>query len=331
MKKMFTLVAAGLICLSAIPERPAYAQQGTILTITGAGPQGRWFKEASLVGKFLTEKLKADGVQVNGAIGKGVSVGNIKRIAAGQIEGGRGFLPDLLDAYENKGQFDDSREYSNVVAWITLNPLVYRLIAGQEIQSYQDLKGKTVAVGAKNSGDDARAIEILAAHGITKDNTKFQYLARSDAQEALANRQIDALLISYSRNNRGHLGPLFAARELKSDLHFVKLDKGMANKIAAQNPAMYLDVLGEPLFEHPDLNGMGVRTGFMLNKSVPEELVYKMTKLIFENWDTITVSAPWWKEKGAAGPEVAAAFTAVDYHPGARRYYEEAGLWDIHR
>jgi uncharacterized protein len=330
MKKLLTIAAAGLLCLGAMPEKPAFAQD-TILTITGAGPQGRWFREASLVGKFLTEQLESEGVQVNGAIGKGVSVGNIKRIAAGQIEGGRGFLPDLLDAYENKGQFDDGRDYSNVVAWITLNPLVYRLIAGQEIQSYSDLEGKTVAVGARNSGDDARAIEILAAHGVTADNARFQYLGRSDAQEALANRQIDALLIAYSRNNQGHLGPLFAARDLNTDLHFVDMDEATALKIVEQNPAMYLDTLGESLFEHSELNGLAVRTGFMLNKSVDEDLVYKMTKLIFENWDTLTESAPWWKEEGAAGPDVAAAFSAVEYHPGAQRYYEEAGLWDMHQ
>lgn len=330
MKKLLTIAAAGLLCLGAMPDKPAFAQD-TILTITGAGPQGRWFREASLVGKFLTEQLESEGVQVNGAIGKGVSVGNIKRIAAGQIEGGRGFLPDLLDAYENKGQFDDGRDYSNVVAWITLNPLVYRLIAGQEIQSYADLKGKTVAIGARNSGDDARAMEILATHGVTADNATFQYLGRSDAQEALANRQIDALLIAYSRNNQGHLGPLFAARDLNTDLHFVDMDAATAQKIVEQNPAMYLDTLGESLFEHPELNGLAVRTGFMLNKSVDGELVYKMTKLIFENWDTLTESAPWWKEQGAAGPDVAAAFSAVEYHPGAKRYYEEAGIWDMHQ
>lgn len=329
MKKLLAIAAASLLCLAAIPEKPAYSQD-TILTISGAGPQGRWFAEASLVGRFLTERLASEGVQVNGVIGRGVSVGNIKRIAAGRIEGGRGYLPDLLDAYDNRGQFDDDREYTSVVAWITLNPLVYRLIAGQDIQSYEDLQGKTVAVGARNSGDDARAIEILAAHGVTSDNTNFQYLGRSDAQEALANRQIDALIIAYSRNNRGHLGPLFAARELGRDLHFIDMDPAMAEQLAEQNPSMFVDTLGEPVFNEPDLVSLGVHTGFMLSKNVDEDLVYRMTKLIFENWSILTESAPWWKEE-RVGPEMAAAFTATGYHPGAQRYYEEAGLWNIHR
>lgn len=331
MKKILKIVMAGIVGFAGFTfDQPAFAGE-TIITIAGAGPQGRWFKEASLFGKVLSIKLKSEGIQVNGVIGKGVSVGNIKRIAAGKIEAGRGFLPDLLNAYGNSGQFQDSRDYKNVVAWITVNPLIYRLIADKSIKSYADLKGKTIAIGARNSGDDGRAKEILAAHGITEKITKFQYLGRSDAQNALANRQIDALLIAYSRNNRGHLGPLFAARELGSDLNFVDIDIDMAKKIAEKNKAFYLDSFGEPVFKHPKLNGMAVRTGFLINKNVPEEIVYKMTKKIFENWKELTESAPWWKEEGAAGPEVAASFTAVPYHPGAEKYYKEAGLWDTHR
>lgn len=329
MKRLIACVAMiGATLFAMSPERPVLAQD-TIVTISGAGPQGRWFKEASLVGKLLSEKL--DGVQVNGVIGKGVSVGNIKRIMAGRIEAGRGFLPDLVLAYKNQPPFDDGRDYSNVVAWITVNPLIYRLIGDVDIKSYEDLKGKTVAIGGRNSGDDARAKEILAAHGITDENAELVYLARSDAQNALIDRQIDALLISYSRNNRGHLGPVFAARDLGSDVNFVPLDPEKAKEIVAQNNAFYVDTLGEPVFDNPDLVGLAVRTGFMINKNVPEDLVYKMTKAVFENWAEVTESAPWWKEEGSAGPDIAASFTATDYHPGAQKYYEEAGLWEQHR
>ena len=51
-----------------------------LITLAGAGPQGRYFKEVSILSKILTEKMP--GVIANGVIGKGMSVGNVKRVAA---------------------------------------------------------------------------------------------------------------------------------------------------------------------------------------------------------------------------------------------------------
>ena len=74
-----------------------------LITLASAGPQGRYFKEVSLMSKMLTDKMP--GVIANGVIGKGMSVGNLKRVAAGKIDGGRFFRFDLENAYERKLQF----------------------------------------------------------------------------------------------------------------------------------------------------------------------------------------------------------------------------------
>lgn len=326
--KWLSMAAAAVLMTLAGGFAPAPASANTeIVTLAGAGPQGRWFKEASIVAKLMNEKFPQEGVQFNGVTGKGVSIGNIKRLAADRIQGGRGFLADLVTAYDNEGAFKGDVNYEGVVAWTTLNPLIFRLIADNSIKSYADLKGKTVAVGAKNSGDDARAVAILNSYGVTEENTTFRYIGRSDAQNALTNHQIDALLISYSRNNRGHLAPVFAARPINEDVVFVDPDPEVTKKFLESHPALYLDTLGEPVFGRPDLKGVAVRTGFMIRKDLPEQLVYDMTKTLYENWDTVLASAPWWGEKGAAGPDVATSFQATPYHPGAIRYYKEAGMW----
>ena len=107
-------------------RRALAAADPTIITLSGAGPQGRWFKEASLFGKVLSQKMP--GMTVNGVIGKGVSVGNIKRIAAGKVEGGRFYLFDLENAYANKHQFQKG-DYKNVVVWMKLGTHLFRVVA----------------------------------------------------------------------------------------------------------------------------------------------------------------------------------------------------------
>lgn len=325
---------AHLIALSAIvaafttgagTPSPSYAADPEIITLSGAGPQGRWFKESSLFGKVLTEALD-DKPTVNGVTGKGVSVGNIKRIAAGKIEGGRFYQFDLENAHKATNQFKGGN-YDNVLVWMKLGTHLFRVIADVSIKKFSDLKGKTVAIGVKGSGDDLLAMRILKNYGITADNTSFQFIGRSDAQNALANHQLDAIAMPYARNNQGHLGPVFAARPVGKSTDFAVPDADKNDAFLAADKTFFLDKLGEPVFGRPDLVGIAFYQGMAIRADLSEELVYRMTKALYENWDKVLQGAPWWDAPGEASLESAPAFTTVPYHPGAIRYYKEKGVW----
>jgi hypothetical protein len=324
-RRTFVTALAAATAIPALARSPfALAADPDVITLSGAGPQGRWFKEASLFGKVLSQKMP--GLTVNGVIGKGVSVGNIKRIAAGKVEGGRFYLFDLENAYANKHQFEKG-DYSNVVVWMKLGTHLFRVIADKDIKTFSDLKGRTVAVGVKGSGDDLLAIRILGGYGIDDSNTKFQFVGRKDGQDALANGQIDAIAFAYARNNQGHLGPIFAARKLGEDVEFVSPDDDKNEAFLASDKLFFLDTLGEPDFGRPDLKGVAFYQGMAINKSLSEDLVYKMTRTLYENWPEVLLSAPWWDAPGEASLESAPAITTVPYHPGAVRYYKEMGVW----
>ena len=55
-----------------------------------------------------------------------------------------------------------------------------------------------------------------------------------------------------------------------------------------------------------------------------EELIYQITKGIWENREEIAEQHPAGK---AINPANVARNTGVDYHPGAIRFYQEAGIW----
>lgn len=324
-RRSFIAAAAASGATLVLPGmRTALAADPDIVTLSGAGPQGRWFKEASLFGKVLTQNM--EGLTVNGVIGKGVSVGNIKRIAAGKIEGGRFYLFDLENAYANRNQFEQG-DYSDVVVWMKLGTHLFRVVAGTDIKKFSDLQGHTVAIGVKGSGDDLLAKRILAAYGVDDSNTDFQYVGRSDGQAALANGQIDAVAYAYARNNKGHLGPVFAARTIGEDVDFVPPDDDKNDAFLAEDKTFFLDTFGEPDFGRPDLKGIAFYQGMAINRNLSEDLVYAMTKTLYENWDEVLLSAPWWNGPGEANLESAPAITTVPYHPGAVRYYQEQGVW----
>ena len=73
-----------------------------------------------------------------------------------------------------------------------------------------------------------------------------------------------------------------------------------------------------PVMSNDTAVGIGVQA------SLDEDVVYRVTKAFWENLDTITADALWAK---ALNPEFAAQPLAnMPLHPGAARYYREAGI-----
>lgn len=281
-----------------------------------------------MFGKILTRDIP--GLSVMGVLGKGISAGNIKRIAARDVDGGRFYVFDLENAQANRAPFADG-DYGDVLVWMKLGRNLFRVVAEKGIERFSDLRGRTVAIGVRGGGDDSLAERILGGYGVDASNTDFQYVGRSDGQEALANGQIDAVAFSYTRNNQGHLGPVFAARRLGEDVDFVSPDDDRNAAFLATNPTFLLDTLGEPVFDRPALKGIAYYTGLAIHRDVPEEIVYRMTQVVFERWDEVLVSLPWWAEPGEASLETAAAIGTLPYHAGAERYYRERGVWSAAR
>lgn len=66
------------------------------------------------------------------------------------------------------------------------------------IRKLQDLKGKTVSVGAAGSGSSLNARQILEAAGLTEDDVRVQYLSVTDTVRALKEGTVDAAFLTSS-------------------------------------------------------------------------------------------------------------------------------------
>lgn len=68
-----------------------------------------------------------------------------------------------------------------------------------------------------------------------------------------------------------------------------------------------------------------VYSGFLLtNAKVPDEVVYKATKAIYENKPMLEAATQYLK---SFEPSAMAEASAVPYHPGAEKFYKEVGMW----
>ncbi|MNF85218.1 ABC transporter, phosphonate, periplasmic substrate-binding protein [compost metagenome] len=199
-------------------------------------------------------------------------------------------------------------------------PNYIQIVANKEsgIKTLADLKGKTISVGAPKSGTELNARAIFKAAGLTyEDMSKVQYLPFAESVELIKNRQLDATLQSSG------LG-MAAIRDLSSTmpLNYVSIPADVVSKIGnaayqpAQIPANTYDGQPEPV------PTVAITNILVTREDIPDDVAYQMTKLMFENLTRLGNSHSAAKDIKLQN---AAKNLPIPLHPGAERYYKEAG------
>lgn len=196
-----------------------------------------------------------------------------------------------------------------------------QVVANQEtgIQTLADLKGKRVSVGAPKSGTELNARAIFKAAGMSyEDLARVEFLPYAESVELIKNRQLDATLQSSG------LG-MAAIRDLATTMAvtFVEIPEAVVSKIGS--PVYQPGVIPAGTYEgqDTDVSTVAITNLLVSHKKVPEEVAYQMTKLMFENLDDVVKAHAAAK---AIRLDKATKNLPIPLHPGAERYYKEAGV-----
>jgi TRAP transporter TAXI family solute receptor len=304
-------------CLGTNLVQQSFGQQVKYLTIGGSTSAGRWTVEVAYIGKLLTEKIP--GIRATGVVNAAESVGNCKFIHTKQYQMGKAFPFDVVRSYNGQPPFEQKCDIS---LWQTNNISIWNFVADKSIKSISELKGKKIGLNFPGTTETIYTKKILEMYGLKEGDYQGLEVGKSVAKQNLIDRRIDAIILSLTRNNQGHLGPVFSARK---DLHFIPEDEGIAKKFIKEYPMFFIDCGGQPVFNQPDIINTAWYNTWICGNYLDEELVYKCTKVIFENWDEVLRAIPWYKEDGI-DLKRAASMEIIPFHPGARRYYKEKGV-----
>jgi TRAP transporter TAXI family solute receptor len=199
-------------------------------------------------------------------------------------------------------------------------PNYIQIVASQEsgIKTLEDLKGKSLSVGAPASGTELNARAIFAAAGMKyEDLGKVEYLPFAESVELVKNRQLDATLQSAG------LG-VASIRDLATSLpiNVVAVPRDVVEKIGSPYMSVVIPA-GTYDGQTADVETAAVGNFLVTHDGVSDETAYQMTKLLFENLDQLTAAHAAAK---AIDPAKALDGMPIPLHPGAERYYKEAGL-----
>jgi TRAP transporter TAXI family solute receptor len=199
-------------------------------------------------------------------------------------------------------------------------PNFIQIVASKDsgITTLDELKGKSLSVGAPKSGTELNARAILDAAGMTYDDLgKTEYLPFAESVELMKNRQLDATLQSAG------LG-VASIKDLSTsvDITMVAVPAETVEAIGAPYIAATIPA-GTYEGQDADVPTAAVVNFLVTHEGVSEETVYQMTKLLFENLGPLEAAHAAAKQISL---ENALNGMPLPLHPGAERYYKEAGL-----
>jgi hypothetical protein len=248
------------------------------------------------------------------------SVENLNLLQAGRGELAFTLGDSLSDAWkgDEEAGFKTPLNKLRTVAGIYSNYIQIVASADSGIKTLADLKGKRISVGAPRSGTELNARAILKAAGLTyKDFAKVEFLPFGESVELIKNRQLDVTLQSAG------LG-VASIRDLATTMKIVvvSIPPELVAKIG--DPAYQPATIPANTYTGQDtaVPSVAIKNFLVTHEGVPADLVYAMTKAAFTNLDQLAAA-----HSAAKAINLAEAVKAppVPLHPGAERYFREAG------
>lgn len=252
----------------------------------------------------------------------GASGENINLILTGGAEMAIAMSDAVAQAYDAFGAFEGKEPATDLRAITGLYPNYVQLVTTEAsgITKFEDLKGKKVGIGAPNSGVELNARVMYEAHNMTYEDSSVDYLNYGEAIDQMKNGMVDAVFVTSGIPNA-------TIMELGTTNTIVLVPiegEGLANLIA-KYPFFVPEVIPADVYgTTSDTNTVTVRNIMMVNSSLPDDVVYDLTKGIFENIGDIQAShATAQKHITLENSHVG---VGIPFHPGAIKYYEEKGM-----
>jgi TRAP transporter TAXI family solute receptor len=320
MKTLTTLLSAGALAM-AFGASAVSAQVVTIAT----GAQGSLaYNSGQAVAKVANDAGITARTQP--------LVGYLPLINNGEVDFGFSNAVEVEFAFSGSGNYD--RENPNIRLVGVMFPLTTSIMAPCDLglTSVADLKEKAGDLRIASEYTSSTIIPYyiggaLANAGLSYDDFQQVPVASFVAGiNALGDELVDVALVSL---NAGAGQQAAVKLQDRGGLCYISLDDGEAAVAAFKDFLPAGDIVSLP--QNDKINGlqeaganmMRIPWIMMTNADVDEDLVYTMTKTVAEQNDALKES---FGAFGRANVAAMAPASSVPYHPGALKYFEEAGI-----
>jgi uncharacterized protein len=296
----------------------AHAQQ--FFRIGTGGTAGTYYPVGGMIANAVSQpgKIIATAQASNG------SLANVNAVASGSMEAGMSQSDVATWAFTGTGAFEGKPKVADLRMIANLYPESIHLVVkkGSGIKSVADLKGKRVALDEPGSGTLINARMVLAAWGVKESDIKPDYIKPNQAGDKLKDGSLDAFFFVGG-------APAGAIAELASSgvgIELVPLTGAPADALRKQNPYFAVDTVAAGTYKDvPAVQTLAVGAQLVTSAKISTDTVYEITKAMYADATQKTLQAGHAKGKFIT-KENAVQGVGIPFHPGAEKFYKEAGL-----
>ncbi len=305
----------------ALAAAPAEAQQKASVVFSAGPTGGSWTPMAAATSDVVKKKFPDVDVQVE----PGAALVNMEKIRNDKADLGWSMTTVVADARAGVGSWK-GKQTDKPLLVANYYPNVWQLVvpADSGVKTLADLKGKPVALPPRGNTSLAEGWELLLkVHGMKLDDLGTKsYGSLTENVELIKNRQAVAMgwFTTVPASFALDLG---SARKL----HFLAIPEDKVAELKKINAGFVRHVLPKAAYAaqgvEADVVTVQAPTILIASSKTPADVIYKITKAIVEGREAFAnVTAAM---KGVTAQDMAQGF-GLPRHPGAEKYYREAGL-----
>ena len=331
-KNLLKSLAVLLVITSSFIGK-AISNELTFFTIGTGGTAYTYYPVGGMIANAISkppgsrECGKGGSCGVDGLIASAVSsrgsVDNVNAIISGLRNSGFAQSDVAYWAYTGTGTMEGKEPAKDLRTIAALFQEHIHLVALKKsnINSVKDLKGKRVSLDEPGSGTYVDAKLILESNGLSTSDVKAEALKGKAATDALRNGKVDAIFVV-----AGY--PTGAIVELASavDIKLVPIDGSGAKALTSKYGFFSESPIPSGTYEGVDaVNTVAVGAQWFTSAKEDTDLIYKITKALWHKESRKLMDVGHAKGKTIT-PDTALSGVGVPLHPGAEKFYKEAGL-----
>jgi TRAP transporter TAXI family solute receptor len=316
---IFGVLVAGILGQSHAKE---WQPETKFLTIVSGSASGSFFPIAAKISEIIQREIP--GVAVKSIPGGGVD--NVRSVQSGKAQFGMSFSSTLYDGLVGNEPFKKPKKKIRHVLNLFPTYFCISVPSKSDIYSVSDLAAKRIAPGGP-IGFTGEAIGrlVLMAYGLDYEKIKaaggvVHFVRYGGMMNKMQDGHLDAAMMFTSAPS----APIISMN-VRPGIRLISLEPDKMAKMLEEQPGFVQGKIPANTYkgQNEDVSTLCAWASLFTTSDLTEEMVYRITKGIFENIDAIH----------AVGSQCRHMSVGINYegnkipvHPGAERYYKEKGV-----